>query len=367
MLAMAALRPPRFGDGVRRAARAERALLQRRGALLHRHGAAGRRRAAANGFAWMRMDISDRALVARARTRPSTAATRSAAETLDFRERLLRTGGGRATRLAAQRPGARALPAGQPARSVAAQLPSRRLRLRVLPQPADLFRSTATPAPRGAGAARAFARPRRPDFRRPGRSQPADARRARQIAGVPLAFAFHAPDAVRAARAGRAGVLGIGLCRAGRVPPGPRRPAPLPRIGPGRHPPRAPAPPAAAHRTPLRRKPAAMRSQRIAAAPCGHGRPLADAGRRQRAACEQYRRRNAGPSADAYYLLGVLHDAAGHVADAHAAYRKTVYLDPGHREALPPPCRPARNARAMPTAPPACCERAQRHARMSHG
>ncbi|WP_233237773.1 protein-glutamate O-methyltransferase CheR [Bordetella sp. LUAb4] len=41
-----------------------------------------------------------------------------------------------------------------------------------------------------------------------------------------------------------------------------------------------------------------------------------------------------GASASAYYLIGVLHDAAGASAPAEAAYRKALYLEPGHHEAL---------------------------------
>jgi len=41
-----------------------------------------------------------------------------------------------------------------------------------------------------------------------------------------------------------------------------------------------------------------------------------------------------GASATAYYLIGVLHDAAGASAPAEAAYRKALYLEPDHHEAL---------------------------------
>lgn len=41
-----------------------------------------------------------------------------------------------------------------------------------------------------------------------------------------------------------------------------------------------------------------------------------------------------GPSAAAYCLLGVLHDATGRAADAREAYRRALYLDPAHQEAL---------------------------------
>jgi chemotaxis protein methyltransferase WspC len=41
-----------------------------------------------------------------------------------------------------------------------------------------------------------------------------------------------------------------------------------------------------------------------------------------------------GASADALHLMGLLQDAAGDVREAQAAYRKALYLDPTHREAL---------------------------------
>jgi len=41
-----------------------------------------------------------------------------------------------------------------------------------------------------------------------------------------------------------------------------------------------------------------------------------------------------GVSADGLHLLGLLQDAAGDAHQAQAAYRKALYLDPTHREAL---------------------------------
>lgn len=62
---------------------------------------------------------------------------------------------------------------------------------------------------------------------------------------------------------------------------------------------------------------------------------LANAGRtdeaRQRS--EQHLQQN-GPSAAAYYWLGLLCDAAGQGDQACAYYRKAIYLEPQHREAL---------------------------------
>lgn len=62
---------------------------------------------------------------------------------------------------------------------------------------------------------------------------------------------------------------------------------------------------------------------------------LANAGRtdeaRQR--CEQHLQ-DSGPSATAYYWLGLLSDSSGHSDQACDYYRKAVYLEPNHREAL---------------------------------
>ncbi len=71
-------------------------------------------------------------------------------------------------------------------------------------------------------------------------------------------------------------------------------------------------------------------------------------------------------SADGWCLLGVLHDASGRAADAHAAYRKAVYLDPGHEEALYH-LAALLDSEGDASAAHRLRERAQRHARMSHG
>ena len=42
----------------------------------------------------------------------------------------------------------------------------------------------------------------------------------------------------------------------------------------------------------------------------------------------------AGPSAEWYSLLGVIDLAAGRAGDAEASFRRALYLDPDHREAL---------------------------------
>jgi chemotaxis protein methyltransferase WspC len=62
---------------------------------------------------------------------------------------------------------------------------------------------------------------------------------------------------------------------------------------------------------------------------------LADQGLFAEAArlCDDCLRRE-GPSAPAFHLLGLVRDATGEEADAESFYRKALYLDPGHREAL---------------------------------
>ena len=40
-----------------------------------------------------------------------------------------------------------------------------------------------------------------------------------------------------------------------------------------------------------------------------------------------------GPSATAFYLLGLVRDATGNLSDAVTYYRKALYLDPNHCDA----------------------------------
>ena len=49
--------------------------------------------------------------------------------------------------------------------------------------------------------------------------------------------------------------------------------------------------------------------------------------------CEHHLR-GAPASAETFHLIGLLHDAAGRVSEAAVHYRKALYLDPQHREAL---------------------------------
>ena len=64
-------------------------------------------------------------------------------------------------------------------------------------------------------------------------------------------------------------------------------------------------------------------------------RKLADAGHLSRAMeiCEQHFAKGA-PTAEGLYLKGLLHDALGQFQQASEHYRKAVYLDPVHHEAL---------------------------------
>jgi chemotaxis protein methyltransferase WspC len=64
-------------------------------------------------------------------------------------------------------------------------------------------------------------------------------------------------------------------------------------------------------------------------------RHLADAGKLGEAveSCESHLRQH-GPSAEAYYLLGLVRDAIGDRHDAAESYRKALYLAPDHMEAL---------------------------------
>jgi chemotaxis protein methyltransferase WspC len=106
------------------------------------------------------------------------------------------------------------------------------------------------------------------------------------------------------------------------------RPAPPARV----HQPlvRAAAAPAGRERSPRQVPPPALRQREgIQLA-----ERLADQGRFAEAAalCEESLRQ--GPSASAFYLLALVRDASGNLADADACYRKALYLEPTHREAL---------------------------------
>lgn len=98
--------------------------------------------------------------------------------------------------------------------------------------------------------------------------------------------------------------------------------------------------PVAASKPPLPRpRPAPQPVPTSPAAPAidllAQARASADRGELDQAAalCEQHLR-NAGPDAAAYYLQGVIADARQHADIALQLYRKAIYLQPDHREAL---------------------------------
>jgi chemotaxis protein methyltransferase WspC len=135
---------------------------------------------------------------------------------------------------------------------------------------------------------------------------------------LPMAFAFRkAPESPR-------------MGQAQPLPPTPRR-APASRMfRPTVLPPSAaPAPRPPAAMRPVMPKPPAHRASLAEAQRLADGGHLAEAV----VQCEAFRREN-GPSADAFHLLGLLRDAAGSSPDAIAQYRKALYLDPHHQEAL---------------------------------
>lgn len=122
--------------------------------------------------------------------------------------------------------------------------------------------------------------------------------------------------------------------------PPPAAPAAPPAARPLVHswtPPRRPLAQAPAAGLPLPHAPtpAAPAAQSGAQSSLRHIAALADQGRVQdaMAQCSAHIDRH-GASAEALYLQGLLQDAAGDARQAQAAYRKALYLDPTHREAL---------------------------------
>lgn len=129
-----------------------------------------------------------------------------------------------------------------------------------------------------------------------------------------------------------------------------RKPAPpvVPRAAPAiaAHPPRATRMAAQPRltRAPVQGRPVPARAATAAAPPAVHAAELAriaglaDRGELEAAtaACQALLERTgtAAGAAGAWCMLGVLHDAAGRTAQAHAAYRKALYLDPAHQESL---------------------------------
>lgn len=127
---------------------------------------------------------------------------------------------------------------------------------------------------------------------------------------LPLAFAFRRGPAPAAA---------------------PPRPAPSRKTPPAMRPRPAPSKPA---RPPLASPPRAPQAA-PATDPLATATQLADQGRLEEAKrlCSDYLRAHPG-SAPALHLLGLVHDAQGDAARAGDCYRKALYLDPQHHEAL---------------------------------
>jgi chemotaxis protein methyltransferase WspC len=113
--------------------------------------------------------------------------------------------------------------------------------------------------------------------------------------------------------------------RKGRRETKPKRPAVISTVRPALAPPVRAVVPA----------PAADPVRHSSPAPLDEALKMADQGRFTEAwrSCEEHLRRN-GPTADAFYVLGLVRDALGNADDAAACYRKALYLHPAHREAV---------------------------------
>jgi chemotaxis protein methyltransferase WspC len=84
-----------------------------------------------------------------------------------------------------------------------------------------------------------------------------------------------------------------------------------------------------------RRLPSVVDSREAPPADLATAQRLADQGQlRDAADCCERNIAQYGPSAEAYYLLGVVQDVSGERDRASECYRRTVYLEPNHVEAL---------------------------------
>jgi len=169
-------------------------------------------------------------------------------------------------------------------------------------------------------------------------------RHAMTSARIPLAFAFrrstaeetYAARAVRPLSASTASVttLSMGSPAFAAATREPAKPAPAPTPATRR----AFAPPAPPTRAQHAARPVSEQappSQPAAAKSLDAARRHADAGEFDEA--ERLAHQHAivhGPNVDAFYLLGLIADARGRSADAADFYRKALYLDPAHYEAL---------------------------------
>lgn len=67
----------------------------------------------------------------------------------------------------------------------------------------------------------------------------------------------------------------------------------------------------------------------------GDAEQAADSGRLSdaRSMCQQHLQQH-GPTAPAFCLMGVIHQAAGELSDAEKSFQKALYLDPAHKDSL---------------------------------
>ncbi|MNF43477.1 putative biofilm formation methyltransferase WspC [compost metagenome] len=129
-----------------------------------------------------------------------------------------------------------------------------------------------------------------------------------QPLGYPQAFVFRHAQAQPAAKSAKPLVVGATPAR---TPVRPRQPLPKPE------------------------RPAAVADSANRDTALANIASLANSGRSEqaRAACQDYLAAH-GPSADVFYWLGLLSDVAGKADDAQDYYRKALYLQPQHAEAL---------------------------------
>jgi chemotaxis protein methyltransferase WspC len=143
-------------------------------------------------------------------------------------------------------------------------------------------------------------------------------------AHIPLAFAFHKAVPVAATVGGGAKVM--------RPLPAERLSTPFPATA---HTTLRPAGAASKPVDRLPRGPSAAQLPEVSAQGwLAQAQRLADQGKVAEAMqyCQQNLRE--APSAEAFYLVGLLHDAVDESEQARAHYRKALYLEPTHREAL---------------------------------
>ncbi|SAL01593.1 MCP methyltransferase, CheR-type [Caballeronia calidae] len=141
-------------------------------------------------------------------------------------------------------------------------------------------------------------------------------------ANIPLAFAFNRPERESANV----------FSGAWPVPPVAK---PLPPMKRAFVLPAWASAPLAVRSVPLAKPREEERVEPAPAADLAQARELADAGRLDAAASAARAFLDAHPSnADAYYLLGVIADARGEHQASRGHYRRALYLDPAHREAL---------------------------------